>query len=315
MKYTLGIDLGGTVIKIGLVGGTELLSYCIFTADSINGLGNHLPRIQQEVDTLLTRYNVPPRALIGVGMAFPGLVDIKTRRVISTNQKYDDAPQIDLPAWVHENWGCKCFLDNDARMSLVAEWKYGEGRGSDDIVMMTIGTGIGTAVIQGGHLMRGLHCQGGCLGGHLTVNYDGRTCSCGNKGCIEAESGSRNLPDIARETPGFSQSPLCRESAIDFKTLFGLAAAGDPFSIALRNRCLDMWGTAIVNYIHAYDPEVVVLGGGVMKSRAIILPYLQNFVNRYAWTPSSKVTLRCSEMYETAALLGAAYCVTDQQLQ
>lgn len=315
MKCALGIDLGGTVIKAGLVCDGELLSYATFASDSVNGLGNRLPRIRQQTDALLARHGVTPGQLAGIGVAFPGIVDVRNRRVLSTNQKYDDAPHIDLPGWVRENWGCDCFLDNDARMSLVAEWKYGEGRGSDDIVMMTLGTGIGTAVVQNGRLMRGIHGQGGCLGGHFTVHLDGRPCSCGNKGCVEAESGSRSLPLIARETEGFAQSPLSRAEQIDFRTLFRLAGAGDSFSIRLRDRCLDIWGTAVVNYIHAYDPEVVILGGGIMKSRETILPHLQNFVDRYAWTPSAKVRLKCSDMYETAALLGAAHCITDKQLQ
>lgn len=315
MKYALGIDMGGTVIKIGLVRGGKLLSYNTFASDSLRGLRSHLPRIRKEIDALLEKYGVVANDLAGIGVAFPGIVDVGNRRVISTNQKYDDATQIDLSAWIRDNWHCASFLDNDARMSAVAEWKYGEGRGSDDIVMMTIGTGIGTAVVQQGRLMRGVHCQGGCLGGHFTINYDGRECSCGNKGCIEAESGSRSLPAIARETEGFEQSPLSREREIDFKTLFRLAGAGDPFCLHLRNRCLDIWGTAIVNYIHAYDPEMVILGGGVMKSREVILPYLQNFVDSHAWTPSAKVPLKCSDMYETAALLGAAHCITDPQLQ
>lgn len=315
MKYVLGIDLGGTFIKVGVIRDGELLAYNTFASDSERGLQRNLPLIRQAAERLLDRCGAVQNRLAGVGIAFPGIVDIDGRRVISTNRKYNDAPHIDLPAWTADTWHCDCFMDNDARMSAVAEWKYGEGRGCNNMVLMTIGTGIGTAVIQKGSLMRGSHYQAGCLGGHFTINYNGRTCSCGNRGCIEAESGSRTLPEIAGETEGFAESPISREAKIDFEALFRLAGNGDPFCLRLRDRYLNLWGAALVNYIHAYDPEVVILGGGVLKSREVIVPHLQRFIDRYAWTPSSSVPIRCSDMYETSALLGAAYCALDKRLQ
>jgi len=248
-------------------------------------------------------------------MAFAGQVDVKGKRVLSTNKKYDDAQGLDLVAWARERWGCPFFIDNDARMAAVGEWQYGAGRGVDDLVTMTIGTGIGTAVINGGMLPRGGHSQFGCLGGHLTVRVGGRKCTCGNLGCVEAESGSWALPLIAREREGFANSALSREEKIDYAALFRLAGEGDDFSVRLRNHCMDVWGAAIVTYIHAYDPDMVILGGGVLRSAEVIVPYLQHHIDENAWTPRHRVTVRCAELGDASAILGAVHCLLNPELQ
>ena len=85
-----------------------------------------------------------------------------------------------------QNWNVDFFIDNDARLAAVGEWKYGAGKDTDNLVVMTIGTGIGTSVIMNGKLLRGKHFQAGCLGGHFSVKYNGSMCTCGNSGCVEA---------------------------------------------------------------------------------------------------------------------------------
>ena len=313
--YTVGIDLGGTIIKVGLVHEGCLVDQCTLEANSSEGLGMALGGIEQTVDGLMSRNGLDRRELQGVGVAFSGQVDVNAQRVCGTNGKYEDADRIDLREWIYDCWGCDFFIDNDARMMAVGEWKYGAGRGCDDLVTMTLGTGIGTAVIVDGRLIRGKHSQFGCLGGHFTVRHDGRLCSCGNRGCVEAESGSQVLPTLARERSGFEESALAREKRIDYETLFRLATAGDTFSRELCEHCMSVWGAAVVTYIHAYDPQMVILGGGIMNSAEIILPYLERYVADYAWTPHHKVLLRYAELGSTAAILGCSYCLLNRSMR
>ena len=313
--YTIGIDLGGTIIKVGLVNEGVLVDQCALKANSSEGLEIALGRIEKAIDNLISGNGYDRRKLRGVGFAFAGQVDVKAQRVCGTNGKYEDADRLDLRAWAYDCWGCDFFIDNDARMMTVGEWKYGAGRGCDDLVMMTLGTGIGTSVIVDGCLIRGKHSQFGCLGGHFTVRHDGRLCSCGNRGCVEAEAGSQVLPTIARERIGFEQSALARVERIDYETLFRLATAGDRFSQELCEHCMSVWGAAVVTYIHAYDPQMVILGGGIMNSAEIILPYLERYVADYAWTPHHKVLLRYAELGNASAILGSSYCLLNRSMQ
>lgn len=305
----IGIDLGGTRIKIGLVANDTVTGRCTINAESGNGLAARLPQIKHEVESLLNAAGMKISALKGVGLAFPGLVDVNTKRVLSTNEKYDDAPRLDLEQWVNEQWDVPFFIDNDARMAAVGEWKYGAATDTDNLVMMTIGTGIGSAVVMEGKLMRGKHFQAGCLGGHISIQYNGKKCTCGNEGCVEAYGSTWGLPETIRATPGFENSILAETPLIDFAALFSAAESEDAFAVKLRNDYLDIWATGVVNLIHAYDPEVVVLGGGVLNSQEIILPYIIKKVNQLAWTPWGQVQIRPTKLGSDAGIIGVVHCL------
>jgi glucokinase len=190
-------------------------------------------------------------------------------------------------------------------MALMGEHSAGAGRGVDDLVMVTLGTGIGAAAMMGGRLVRGKHYQAGCLGGHMPVSLSGRVCSCGNTGCVEAEASTWALPSICRSWPGFAESALASEKELDFAALFRAVAAEDRVARGVLDHCLRAWAAGTVALIHAYDPEVVIFGGGVMKSGAVILPFIDGYVRQYAWTPWGKVQIRAAELGNDAALLGA----------
>jgi glucokinase len=232
-------------------------------------------------------------------------VDADAGRVLSTNKKYEDAPGLDLAAWCREDLGLPFRMENDARMALLGERNAGAARGFDDVVMMTLGTGIGGAAMIGGALLRGRHYQAGCLGGHVAMNPRGRRCTCGGVGCAEAEASTWALPAICREWPGFVASGLVRESQLDFATLFRVAGAGDAVAEAILAHCIDVWAALAVGLIHAYDPEAIVVGGGVMRSGGRILSAIQKRVEETAWTPWGKVQVRPAQCGDDAALLGA----------
>jgi glucokinase len=309
MSTYIGIDLGGTRVKIGLVRAGAVVARKIIPANSAGGLEASFPAIQKEIDDLLQAYHLTRGTLGGIGLAFPGLVDPSSQRILSTNKKYDDALVVDVPGWVRQHWDVPFFIDNDARMAAVGEWKYGAGRDTNDLVVMTIGTGIGTAAIIEGKLLRGRHFQAGCLGGHISVQYEGRECTCGNAGCLEAYGSTWSLTGRVKEAEGFDKSRLSEVKIIDFETLFTTADEGDELALRVRQDCFDVWSAGIVNLIHAYDPEVVVLGGGVMGHADMILPYLTEKVHRHAWTPWGKVQLRATQLHSDAGIAGVVHCL------
>lgn len=302
--YYIGIDLGGTRIKIGLMKNATLIDKQVLFARSCNGLASHLSLIDEAIAAMLLEHGVA--RIQGVAMAFPGLVNPHTKKVLSTNQKYDDAASLDLITYYKQKWDASFFIDNDARMAAVGEWQFGAGRNCNDLVMMTIGTGIGTSVISEGRLLRGKHFQAGCLGGHFVVNYKGKLCTCGNTGCVEAEASTWNIASFAQEHTAISSS-LLKEKTIDFRELFQAAAQGDVVAIEIKQHCLDVWAAGVISYIHAYDPEMVILGGGILNSAAEIIPHIREKVNKYAWTPWGKVAIRVTVLQDAAGIFGAVY--------
>lgn len=305
--YNIGIDLGGTIIKTGLIRDGKMIGCDAFASISRKGLRSNLPQIEEAINRLMDEADIDASQLSGIGLAFPGLVNPVNKTVISTNEKYDDAREIDFTAWVESRWNVPLYMDNDARMAVRGEWKYGAGKGYNNVVMMTIGTGIGTGVVIDGKVLYGEHFQAGSLGGHFVVDYKSRRCSCGNIGCVEALSSSSFLAEIIRDNEVVSTSFRAHADQMDFKQIFEQAEAGDNDALLIRNQCMDVWAAAIITYIHAYDPEIVILGGGIMKSSHTIIPYLKTRVDELAWCPSGKVGLVTTQLGDNAALLGAEH--------
>lgn len=306
----IAIDLGGTIIKIGLIEGDEILDFCSFPSHN-GGLAKNLPFIEEAVDHLLDKWKITGERLSGIGLAFPGMVDPEQNRVTSTNDKYDDACGMNLAEWASNHWGVPFILGNDARLAVLGEWRSGAGEHTRNMVMMTLGTGIGTGVILDGRLINGRHFQAGSLGGHIVVNYRGRRCTCGNVGCVEAMASSFFLPEIIRTYPGISDAFKEKAELYDFKILFNLMREGNEEAALICRECMDVWAAGIVNYIHAYDPEVIIIGGGIMKSGDIILPYIRDRIDQLVWCPESKkVEIRPSLLGDNAALLGISYTLS-----
>src|SRR5258706_6097009 len=135
--------------------------------------------------------------------------------------------------WSRQDFGLPLRIENDARMALLGERYAGAARGFDDVVMTTLGTGIGGAAMIGGTLIRGKHAQAGCLGGHLPVLFNGRTCTCGNIGCPEAEAAGWSIPAVSSDWPGYADSDLGKGELGNFEKRFRYAAEEDAVATAL----------------------------------------------------------------------------------
>lgn len=301
----ISIDLGGSHATVAIVEDTKILASKAVSVERGADLAPLLPIFRRLVFEMAAELGLAVAECGGVVLSFCGMVDSKTARVVSTNGKYEDAPGIDLPAWCRTEFDLPFALENDARVALLGEWYAGAAQGAMDVVMVTLGTGIGGAVMAGGKPYRTQQVQGGCIGGHLPVLFGGRKCSCGAYGCMEAEASAWSLPAIAQEWPDFASSRLAEPGALSFRSLFHLAGEGDKVATAIRDRCLHVWACGTVGLVHAYGPERVIFGGGVMKSGDIILPYIRDYVQKYSWLPSGSVAILPATLGNDAALLGA----------
>src|SRR5882724_3932828 len=246
----LAIDFGGTHANCGLVEDRVLLAHETIDTDCAKSLRAVLPRIRDVCRELMQKRGLSSRDVAGVAIGFAALVDSRVNRILSTDGKYEDVKDIDLAEWFRENVGLPLRIENDARMALLGESYAGAAKGFTDVVMMTLGTGIGGAAMIEGKLLRGKHAQAGCLGGHIPVLFTGRNCTCGAIGCAEAEAAGWSLPFVVKEWPGISDSSLAKFAEVGFKELFGEAARGDSAAVAIRDRCLNIWAVAAVGLVH-----------------------------------------------------------------
>ncbi len=308
---TIAADLGGTRIKLGIIKDGELLATTKLDALAHESIEVNLSGINQAARALLVQLGIAAHQLKGVGLTFPGIVDSKACRVLSRYVKYKNAHLFDFKAWAMQEWQLPLALENDARAALLGEWTQGAGKGINNIVLLTLGTGVGSGVLIEGKLLKGAHYLAGNLGGHMSVNMHGSACNCGFIGCLESEASTWVLPEKARKHTGFAESSLSKAGNIEFSTLFQEAERGDAVAAQLLEECLKAWGIGVVNMVHAYDPELIIIGGGIMQKKASILPYLQNMLDQYAWAPAAgNIKIVSAEQVEYAGLLGMDYLVS-----
>lgn len=308
----LALDMGGTHIGCGVVDEDRLLAHTSIDAEGATSLADLLPVVADTLRALLRKAHTTAKECVGVAIGFPGIVDAYHGTIHSTLKKYEDAPKLDLAAWAREAFDLQLRIENDARMALIGEQYAGAGRGVENVVMMTLGTGIGTAAILNSQVLRGVHGHAGCLGGHLTVRFEGRPCHCGNVGCAEAEASGWSMPQVARMWPGFAESALANLEPLGFRELFTHAERGDTVAREVRERCLRVWAANAVSLVHAYDPDLVILGGGVMQSPEPVLSFVREYINTHTWSSWGKPQVQEAALGNTAALLGAVPLLIEE---
>ncbi len=308
----IAIDIGGTFVKIGLVDNAQIIVKTSIKSQPQTDFENTITDIENTIKTLLKEYSFSKNNIEGIGIGFPGIVDSVNMKVLSTNKKYDDSLYFNFIDWAKKTFNTDMFLENDARVALLGEWQYGAGKDIDNIVMMTLGTGVGSAAIINGKLLKGKHFQAGNLGGHSTIKINGTLCTCGNLGCVEAEASTWRIAELLKSDSRFSES-MIEGDKLDFKSVFKYAEEGGELSLAVRNQCMEVWAAGIINQIHAFDPELVIIGGGIMNSANVIIPFIKNKVNKHAWTHWGNVSIVPSKIPNRSALLGGYYLVKSNR--
>lgn len=284
----LVVDLGGTAIKRAVVSDTGLaVAAEVLVTDS----ADLLPRLAD-----LLRSDLLGSEPTAVALAVPGVVDAAGRSLVRAHAKYTDLIGFDLAGWAEDTLGAPAVVENDARAALLGEVTAGCAHGTCDAVAITLGTGIGTAAMINGDLVRGRHGHAGILGGHLTLDLTADRCPCGNVGCAESLAS------------GWSLAPSGGLQAVIN------SADHDSGAAAALERCVAVWGATIVSLCHAYDPEVVVVTGGVMRAADRLLAPLTTWVHEHLWSSSHRPELRTPTQPDRSVLLGLdALAVATEQ--
>lgn len=300
------MDLGGSHIGCGIVERGSLLASSSFVSDS-RSLRAILPIAKQHFLALSRQTGIPFSACRGLGVGFPAVIDSEHDEILSTlGTKFADMSGPDLCCWSRQELGLPARLENDAKLALLGEHHAGAATGFEDVVMVTLGTGIGVAAMLQNRLLRSRMGQAGLLGGHLSIHLHGRTCVCGAIGCAEAEASTSILPDLLRGWPGGANSALAQAVPLDFAALFRSHDLGDDVAGQILEHCLRVWSVLTVNLIHAYGPQLILFGGGVMHRGGEVLPVIRSYVEQHCWrTTRGLAAIEPGRLGTSAALIGA----------
>lgn len=294
----IGIDFGGTNVKFGLFdeeGNTRK-----FATEKVADLAATGSLLEALLAAAARFAAGEPLTRGGLGMK--GMVDVQAGGVINDVGAGNAFAGIDLRSAFAARLQVPFTFDNDARAYAWGEWKFGAGRGWPSIIAMTLGTGVGCAAVIDGRLFRSSNPASGLLGGHMSIDRHGPECPCGLKGCLELYCSAVNFESHLLATfPELAAEPL------PLKTFFA-GAATDPAWAAVKAEFIDNLAIGVINVMHAYGVNTVILGGGLMKSHAAILPGLLEIVRRRAWmVPRGNVHILPAQLEDRAACLGAAF--------
>ncbi len=300
----LAADFGGTTIKLGLVQNGRVTVRSRLEAKADRPMSERLEAVACEWESLLEKDGVARQDCMGVALSLPFLKNPRRPQVLGEFGKFPGATKIDFETWSRARLGLPVALENDLRVALLGEWAAGAARGKNDAVMVALGTGIGCAALTGGRLFRGANNRAATLLGHGTVAWDGVAGRCGNIGCAEDLASTATLANLARARPDFAGSNLAHAEKIDYAAIFALAAEGDGCSLALLDQSLKVWAVVVQNAVLAFDPEVVVLGGGVLRSAGIVLPAIEDHLRRHMPGMPLQVPVVAAALGDGAALIG-----------
>ena len=314
--YQIGVDIGGTNIKVGLVGeALELLQSCSVRFPH-EGAKSVVTAIENAIDSLLHRQNITRAELESIGIVVPGSIDPKGERVIDAyNLGFHDVP---LKALAQEAFGAiSVYLANDANGAALAELYAGAFRGCKTAVLFTLGTGLGGGIILGGHMFNGGLNQGVELG-HMYLVNGGESCTCGNSGCMEAYCAASALArDGKRAMQAHPQSLITKYAAgdpdnVDAKLVIDCAKAGDETALSVFDAYLDSLSSACASIYNLLDPEVIAIGGGVCAAGEFLFAPLQERTTKKCFY-KTRGKLVPAELGNDAGMIGAAMLHRDAQ--
>ena len=307
-KYYLGIDLGGTFIKGGIVDsdGNIIVKDKTPTQSDL-GANKVAENIANLCISLLKQANLKKNDVVGVGMGSPGMIDSERGEVVFANNL--NWEQVKICDEVQKLTGLKVKIANDANVAALGETKFGCGKNYKNTVFITLGTGVGGGIVIDGKLFEGNRSAGAEMG-HSVIVAGGEQCTCGRKGCLEAYASAtaliRDTKRAMQNNPNSLMWEIGSLDKVDGKTAFDYADK-DADAKAVVDNYIEKLGVGLTNIANEFRPEVIMLGGGVCAQGDNLIVPLQAFVDKeiYAGSKGPQVKLLIATLGNDAGLLGA----------
>lgn len=308
--YTVGIDIGGMSIKIGLVNENgNIINVKRFKTDL--DPNNSILDMIKSIKSLLTENSLTNEDLLGIGIGCPGAV--KSEEGIIDYLPNLGWENIDIRKELQKEFYVAVKVSNDANVATLGEVYFGAAKGYKTCVMFTIGTGIGGGMIINGKLFEGGFSRGAELG-HITLIMDGEECTCGRKGCIECYTSATALIKQTKLKMLENQDSMMWQyvggdiNNVDGKTAFECSKEGDKAAIEVRDKYIEYLGESILNMFNIFRPEVFIIGGGISAQGEYLINLLEKYCERfdYGYKRAPRTKIITAKLGNDAGIIGAA---------
>ena len=309
-EYVIGVDLGGTKILTAVADlEGNILAKSRLETKAEEGQQAVIARIIKSIEDVLAQLELNKKAIAGVGVGCPGPLNAEEGVIYHAPNL--DWKQVRIKDILEDELGLPVWIENDANAAALGEKWFGAGQGVDNLIYITISTGIGGGIIINRQLYRGANCSAGEIG-HLTINPQAAIqCNCGNLGCWESLASGTALARLAKEAVRAGRDTLIAQSTAEIEDIDGqvvteAAAAGDQVAQELVKEVTNYLGIGIANLINLFNPELIVLGGGVIEAGEIIVgPIKETVTWRALESSTAAVEILVSELKEEVGVVGA----------
>ena len=310
MKYCYGVDIGGTTVKMGLFEetGKILDKWEIVTRIEDEGKAI-LPDIAASILEKTQAHGLEKSEILGIGAGVPAPVTAEGVVNGSANLGWNYK---EVKRELEELTGMDALIGNDANVAALGEMWKGGGAGQKNLVMITLGTGVGGGVIVNGKVITGEHGAGGEVG-HICVNYDETdVCGCGNRGCLEQYASATGIVRLAKKhLAEETRDTVLKKESVTAKDVFDAVKAGDAVAVSVAEEFGRYLASGLINLAVIADPAVFVIGGGVSKAGEVLIPFIQKPYREKAFFSNREIEFKLATLGNDAGICGAAKMILD----
>lgn len=312
-KYGFGVDLGGTTVKMSLFEMTgNLLEKWEIPTNTENHGSAILDDVAQEIEKCLTKNGIEKTDVAGIGIGVPGPVLRESIVMRCVNIGWGC---VDVAHELGEKTGLKVLAGNDANVAALGEMWQGGGKGCQNVIVVTLGTGVGGGIIVDGKIVSGANGAGGEIG-HIFVDENEKaTCGCGKRGCLEQYTSATGIVTLAKRALGaVDRASVLRDMQdLTAKDVLDAAKAGDAVALAVVEKMGKILGTALANIACVVDPQVIVIGGGVSKAGNIIIDVIQKYYKERAFSSCRDAKFALAQLGNDAGAYGCVYLLSQNK--
>ncbi|MFJ5758009.1 ROK family glucokinase [Neobacillus sp. NPDC093182] len=318
-QWIVGVDLGGTTTKLAFINlDGEILHKWEIPTDNSNEGQNITKNIANAIDQKLEELREQKTNLIGIGMGAPGPINYETGVVLNVvNLGWQD--NFPLQESLHSLTGLPVAIENDANCAALGEMWNGAGKGTSDLVCVTLGTGVGGGVIANGNIVRGINGAAGEIGHITSIPFGGAPCNCGKSGCLETIASATGIVRLAEnelskpESQGELAVIFANNGKVTAKDVFDSARNGDELATKVLDEVTFHLGFALANIANTLNPEMIVLGGGVSRAGDILLDSIKVNFSKFTFSAARETTnLSLATLGNDSGAIGAAWLIKNK---
>ncbi|MFA6990060.1 MAG: ROK family protein [Candidatus Gastranaerophilaceae bacterium] len=313
-KFRIGVDIGGTNVKIALV---DLKGHIVYSNSvptrAEMGYAYTIENIKTTIKECLKETKNPIENIIGIGFGLPGQIDSK-KGIVKLLPNIPGWVNVPLAEMIEKEFSVPVKIDNDVRVATLGELNFGAGKGCQNLICITVGTGVGAGLVVNGQIVRGASMAAGEIGHLIVEKNNGEICGCGNTGCLEAYASGPSIVKMAYDYIMGGKSTKFKELAVNGPItpymVYEAAKLGDAVAKRIFLIVGESLGTALASVVNLLNPEKIIIGGGVGQAGDLLFDSIRETIDKRALSVSAEaVEIVPAELGESAGVIGASLLV------